>query len=96
MDNLVEGIDYIVCPVCKRKFKKLTGGHLRTHGLDIKSFRELFGNIPTECKKHIEKKSTKEREIMSKDSFRKHRSEYAKALWENEDIRTFKSFITVL
>ena len=35
----VEGVDYVVCPVCGKHYKKITGGHMMTHGLNISSFR---------------------------------------------------------
>lgn len=86
-DGWILGVDYLVCPVCGMVCKKITGGHLATHNLNIKSFREMFGNIPTECESHIKKKSDKEKEVMSSESFRKHRSDYATELWKDKNIR---------
>ena len=84
----VLGIDYIECPICGFKCKKITGGHLKAkHGITIKEFRERFGDLPTECESHIKVKSDAEKEYMSDEAFRKHRSEYAKSSWNDEEIR---------
>ena len=83
----VEGVDYVVCPVCGKHYKKITGGHMMTHGLDISSFREKFGDIPTECENHIKLKSINEKKVMSDESFRKHRSESSKMQWKDSKIR---------
>lgn len=91
VNNLINpklNIDYIECPICKMKCRKITGGHLKSrHGITIKEFREMYPEYPTECVSHIKKKSDREKEVMSDNTFKKKRSEYAKKSWQDNDIR---------
>lgn len=83
----IEGKDYIVCPICGNQYRKITGGHLRTHGLNISSFREIYPEMTTECEDHIKIKSENEKKVMADPEFRKTRSENALKMWEDDKIR---------
>jgi len=48
--NVIEGIDYIICPICKNKIKKLTTSHLKRHSIAFSIFKKQFPNQQLVCK----------------------------------------------
>lgn len=64
MDKLieVEGIDYVVCQICREKFKQITQTHLNRHNISIYKYRKKYPNDLLQAKKIIlqQIKSTKE------------------------------------
>lgn len=52
----VEGIDYIVCPVCGRKCVEITIQHIKMHGYDTaEEFKKKFGLTKLKCQKKCDK-----------------------------------------
>lgn len=41
MEGII-GINYVVCPICNKKFKRINITHLKTHNLDMIKFKELY------------------------------------------------------
>ncbi len=55
----IENIDYVVCPICKQKVKRIvSSGHLRKHKMTIKDFKEQFPNQVLSCANYNKKLST--------------------------------------
>lgn len=53
--SYLENIDYLICPICKQKLKRITNfGHLRKHKITMKEFKETFPNQICELKKSLE------------------------------------------
>ena len=46
----VEGIDFIVCPICNKRFKELRK-HIIVHGINTEEFQKQFPNIQLTCQK---------------------------------------------
>ena len=46
----------VTCKICGIKRKRL-GYHIKTHGLDALSYRELFPHAEIDCKETIQKVS---------------------------------------
>jgi hypothetical protein len=44
-----EGIDYIVCEVCKQKVKAITNTHLLKHNLSPKQYKQIYPSSKTIC-----------------------------------------------
>ena len=42
----VEGVDFVVCPLCNKRLKQITGFHLRrAHGITTEEFKEHFPGV---------------------------------------------------
>lgn len=51
MNNRIENIDYIICPICKQKLKRIhPKGHLLKHNLTTEEFLKLYPNQKLTCK----------------------------------------------
>ena len=35
----------IICKICKKEFKQITGGHLQTHNITSKEYKNLYGPL---------------------------------------------------
>ena len=51
-----EGIDYVVCLVCGYRSSQLPK-HLKIHGLDTRSYRDKFGDVPVYVRSLVEKRN---------------------------------------
>ena len=52
----IENIDYVVCPICKKQFRRITTGHIRIHKINnIKEFLNLYPGQKIMCKNYIKK-----------------------------------------
>lgn len=56
---MIENIDYIVCQICKKQFRKITGLHLKLHNINMFLYRQKFPNAKLECSKVSVKKNEK-------------------------------------
>ena len=45
----VEGVDYVVCQVCKRRFRSITFLHLKTHNITSIEYKKLYPNAEFQC-----------------------------------------------
>jgi hypothetical protein len=54
--------EYVICPLCNKKFKCITTSHLKTHKISYKEFRLLYPTISLVCvsKKRLMSKTSKE------------------------------------
>ena len=47
---MIENIDYVVCPICKEKRKRITIQHIKMHGFEnIEDFKQKFSNQELIC-----------------------------------------------
>lgn len=50
-----EGYDYVICPICRKKFKQISMAHLRDHhNLSVEEFKSLYPDAKLTCTKLIE------------------------------------------
>lgn len=49
--------EFVTCQICKREYKQLTKGHLRSHGLNVQEYRETYGPTYSETTKNLRKKT---------------------------------------
>lgn len=50
-----EGYDYVICPICGKKFKQISMAHLRDHhNLSVEEFKSLYPDAKLTCTKLIE------------------------------------------
>ena len=47
----IENVDYVVCPICLKKFKRISVSHLKRHNLTMVGFRKQFPNKSLVCEK---------------------------------------------
>ena len=53
-ENDIEGYNYVVCPICKEKFKQLPLTHFKVHNINTKEeLNRLYPNLQLTCKKLI-------------------------------------------
>lgn len=95
----VEGIDYIVCPICGKKLKQINYVHLRVHDMTVDAFKLQFPNCGMYCKKTKDKKSGQLRQQWKNEEFRKKMEKVSsdtfsstlKNLWKDPEYRERKS-----
>lgn len=74
-DSMIEGFDYVRCPICGYPTKILSTRHYKTkHGLDKNDFFKKFPNYSVCCEKR-----------------RQEVSEHTKKTWKNSDTREKRS-----
>lgn len=68
-NNSIEGYDYVICPICKQKFKQITNIHFSIHGINtIEEIYKKFPNIQLTCNKLIETNLLGNNNPMSKEN----------------------------
>lgn len=89
---MVEGVDFILCMECGKKFRKITWRHLGTHMLTSKEYRAKYPNAPMECEATKQMKSFALREAWERDDTKlggkewiNRQSTSRKALWDSPD-----------
>ena len=45
MDEEIEGVDYVMCQICYRKFKAIVGFHLKTHNITMEEYKKLYPDV---------------------------------------------------
>lgn len=80
-DDRIDGIesnnphDYVICPLCGRKFEILTSKHMaKYHRMRMTEFKRLYPDAPLLSEKYIEERS-KKRSRQQKDFMEKLRSD---------------------
>lgn len=44
-EKLTNKDNYVICPICKNKFEKLTISHIKTHNMSFDDFKEKYPNV---------------------------------------------------
>lgn len=44
-DKLKKENGYVICPICKEKFRKLTISHIKNHGYSLQEFKEKYPDV---------------------------------------------------
>jgi hypothetical protein len=72
---LIENVDYVICPICKREFKRITSDHLKySHNINRKEFIDLYPNQKLCCENSSKKSSCSNKgKIRSEESKEKNR-----------------------
>ena len=42
MSEEIKGVDYVICAICKKKFKRITGRHLKTHNITTDEYKHKY------------------------------------------------------
>jgi len=48
---LMDDENFVICPICNKKYEKLTKSHLLTHGLDFQEFKKRYPEVNIVSKK---------------------------------------------
>lgn len=76
-----EGEDYVVCPLCQRKFKIISTTHLRTHGYSsVEEFRQDYPDVQLVSKSYSKVRSQILGKVNQSDAMRSKASRHAKEL----------------
>jgi len=84
---MISRANYVVCPICKRRFKTITGTHLRIHGLTMAQFRNLYPRIQLECGNTKEKRNKAQQVALNCPEARAKRSKISQSLWKRPSFR---------
>jgi hypothetical protein len=51
IDDMIEDIDYVICPICNKKLRRITKSHIESHNISQQEFIKIYPNIILTCKK---------------------------------------------
>jgi predicted transcriptional regulator len=62
----IEGVDFIICKLCGKRFEQITTTHLKKHNISILEYKKLYSNINLQCDNVIKRKIESKNKINHK------------------------------